>query len=280
MALTTRTEPNFYRLRADADEYFANQLYATDWTGASDADKDKAILGASRAADRIAYRGDKFAVYELLAADPDATQAEQDAAAATQTRQFPRDDADDPESWKLTVDAAGGTYTLTFNGEETGNIAYDATAATIETAIEALASVTVGDLTVAVETGGTDGVGPYTLTTAGTIIGQRFNTLAADATLLSGGASTAVILTLVDNIPDEFAYGIFEEAMTLLSGRLPGQEFRNLPLTTDGVGSTRTSSDRSQMPPEHTSHFFTSPEAWAYIRQFVDNNNNFTMIRS
>lgn len=38
--------------------------------------------------------------------------------------------------------ATGGTFTLTFDGQTTGNIAYDATAGTVETALEALSNIT------------------------------------------------------------------------------------------------------------------------------------------
>lgn len=48
--------------------------------------------------------------------------------------------------------ATTGNFTLTFNGETTGNIAYNATAATVQTALEGLPSVSPGDVSV---TGGT-----------------------------------------------------------------------------------------------------------------------------
>ena len=42
----------------------------------------------------------------------------------------------------------GGTYTLTFDGQTTGAIAYNASAATVQTALEALSNIAPGDVTV------------------------------------------------------------------------------------------------------------------------------------
>jgi hypothetical protein len=62
-------------------------------------------------------------------------------------------------TWGGTVNA--GSYTITFDGETTGAIDHDATAATITTALEALGKVGVGDITV---TGGGAGHANITLT--------------------------------------------------------------------------------------------------------------------
>jgi flagellar hook protein FlgE len=50
----------------------------------------------------------------------------------------------------MTIDAAStaGTFTLTYNGETTGNIQWNATTGDIQTALEALAGVSAGDITV------------------------------------------------------------------------------------------------------------------------------------
>ena len=54
------------------------------------------------------------------------------------------------EEQRLTLGSVtnGGTFTLTYNGETTGPIAYNAATATIQTALEALTNVTAGDITV------------------------------------------------------------------------------------------------------------------------------------
>jgi hypothetical protein len=95
------------------------------------------------------------------------------------------------QQWTLTIDATGGTFTLTLNSETTGNIAYDATSATVQTALEALASVTAGDVTVS-------GDGPHTITAAGALANISTNTLTSDAALLTGATSTATIAVVQD----------------------------------------------------------------------------------
>ena len=269
-------ESTTYRSVADADAYFANQLWATDWTGASDADKAKALLMATRAIDSLRYEGVKRSLWEALVADgnvdttltidqnlanSELTELEIRTANDAQIKQFPRDDADEAEAWTLTIDATGGTFTLTLNGTESGNIAFDADAATIEAA---LSGVTV------------TGTGPFTITMGATTWN---NTLTADATNLTGGATTATVETAEDNVPDEIFYAVCEEAKNLLAGRDAEQEFRNLELNSDGVGSNRVTMDRSGVWPEHSAHLITSPLAWKYVQRFLAKNNTFRINR-
>lgn len=48
----------------------------------------------------------------------------------------------------------GGTFTLTYSGQTTGAIAYNASAATVQTALEGLSNIAVGDVTVTDNSGG------------------------------------------------------------------------------------------------------------------------------
>jgi len=287
-------EPTYYRTVGDADEYFSTQLYATDWTGAADADKAKALLMASQAVDSLKFKGVKRTVWKALRdaggdvtkpssamlANTTLTDLELQTAYESQAHQFPRDNGASAESWRLIIDASNGTFTLTFDGEETAAIDFDADAATIQAALELLSTVGSGGITVAVDTdsSGVDGEGPYLITTAGDLATSEYNTLTVDPASLVGGTDTRV-LTVSDNIPDDVFYAVCEEAMNLLSGRDPDQEFRNLVLTSDGVGSNRVSSDRSQMPPEHSSHFFTSPKAFKYLKRYLTPANSFNFKR-
>ena len=293
-----QSESSYYRTIGDADAYFASQLYATDWTGASAADKAKALLMATRAVDSLKFRGVKRSVYEALVADggdttltgekmlalTELTELELITADRLQVHQFPRGNNVTAESWKITIDAANGTYTITFDGQTTAALNHDATAATIQAALEALSSVGAGNITVAVTNQddgneGTDGEGPYLITVAGDLLTAYNNTLSVTNVDLVGGSGITSI-TINDNVPDPIFYAVCEEAKSLLSGRDAEQEFRNLELNSDGVGSNRVTMDRSGMPPRHTAHLVTSPLAWKYLQRYLAPNNSFTIKRT
>lgn len=81
----------------------------------------------------------------------------------------------------------GGTFTLTFNGETTGNIAYNASAATVEAALEALSSF--GSLDIAV--GGA--AGAWTFVFMGQYAGTDVDLLYVDSTALTGGGLSVTV---------------------------------------------------------------------------------------
>lgn len=238
----------FYRTTDDVNLYFLTQLFADDWLGASFEDQQKALIMATQMVDRLDYEGEKL---------------EED-----QELKFPRLDEDNPatpQSWILALsDATSGTYKLIFNFEVTTDLQWDDDAATIQAALEALPSVEPGDLTVT-------GVHPiFTVAMTTSLVGNVLETDPGDLfpAALVPRAATSVVLN--DNIPDNFFYGVCEEARSILSGRDAEQEYRNLILTSDGVGSNRVSNNRSTMGPKHTIHLITSPRAWQYLVPFLD----------
>jgi hypothetical protein len=84
----------------------------------------------------------------------------------------------------VTGSPTGGTFTLTYSGQTTAGIAYNATAAAVRTALEALSNIAVGDVTVTGSAGG-----PYTVTfTAGGDVAQ----MTASGASLTGGSSPGV----------------------------------------------------------------------------------------
>jgi len=87
----------------------------------------------------------------------------------------------------LPADVAGGTFTLEFDGQTTGNIAYDASAATVEAALEALSNISAGDVVVT----GSDG-GPWTIEFASTYATTNVALLIGDGTNLTGSLSITV----------------------------------------------------------------------------------------
>ena len=85
-------------------------------------------------------------------------------------------------------DPDGGTFTLTYRGETTEDIAWDATAAEIQSALEALSTVNSGDITVSASID--DGV---TFTFADTL--GDVDLLMIDSSLTDGGVSVTANIT-------------------------------------------------------------------------------------
>lgn len=90
----------------------------------------------------------------------------------------------------ITGSPTGGTFTLTLDGETTAAIAYNATAATVQTALEALSNVTPGDVTVSGSAGG-----PYTVTFGGKFTALNVPALTAAASFTGGTTPGVTIAT-------------------------------------------------------------------------------------
>jgi hypothetical protein len=78
--------------------------------------------------------------------------------------------------------ASGGTYTLTFKGQTTAPIAYDATPAEVQSALEALSSIGAGNVTV-------EG---SIVTFAGTLAGSEQPAMIADGSSLTAGGAVSL----------------------------------------------------------------------------------------
>lgn len=86
--------------------------------------------------------------------------------------------------------ATGGTFTLTFDGQTTAGIAYNAAASAVQSALEALSNIGAGDVTVT----GTAG-GPYTVTFAGALADMNVPQMTADGASLTGTSPTVTVTT-------------------------------------------------------------------------------------
>lgn len=75
----------------------------------------------------------------------------------------------------------GGTFTLTFAGQTTAAIAYNATAATVKARLEALSTIGSGNVNVSGSAGG-----PYTVDFVGSLADTNVPAMTADASSLTG----------------------------------------------------------------------------------------------
>ncbi|MFJ3043612.1 hypothetical protein [Streptomyces tendae] len=89
----------------------------------------------------------------------------------------------------ITGGPTGGTYTLTFSGQTTAAIPYNATAAQVKTALEALSNVNAGDVAVS---GGPHPGTAVVVTFGGQYLGEDVAQMTASGTGLTGGTTPAV----------------------------------------------------------------------------------------
>lgn len=100
--------------------------------------------------------------------------------------------ANESQTATITGSPTGGTFTLTFDGETTAAIAYNAAATTVKTALEALSNVKTGDVTVSGSAGG-----PYTVVFTGHYQGENVPAFTASGASLTGGTSPGVTIATV-----------------------------------------------------------------------------------
>jgi hypothetical protein len=97
------------------------------------------------------------------------------------------DGANEAQTVTVTGSPTGGTFTLTWSGQTTAAIAYNATALTVRNALEALSNIEAGGVTVTGAAGG-----PYTVTfTSGADVAQ----MTATASLTGGSTPGVTIAT-------------------------------------------------------------------------------------
>lgn len=88
------------------------------------------------------------------------------------------------EIQKITINATGGTFTLTYSGQTTDAIAFDASSSDVQSALEALSNLEVGDIAVTGNNGG-----PWTVTFTGTLAKTNVAQITCNGSSLSLGGS-------------------------------------------------------------------------------------------
>lgn len=96
------------------------------------------------------------------------------------------DGANEAQTVTITGTPTGGNFTLTWDGQTTGNIAYNATAADVQAALRALSNMPESGVTV------TGGPGPGTAFTVTFTDGKNVSAMTASGAGLTGGTSPAV----------------------------------------------------------------------------------------
>ena len=133
--------------------------------------------------------------------------------------------------------ATGGTFAMSFGGQTTGALAFNATAAQIDTALEALSSIGAGNVTCA---GGPLGTAGVTVTFAGTLAGQDAAMVTVDNTNMTGGTAS-----IAETTKGRAVQGILGSTATatLLNGQLritdtaSGYSKSDLTMTYSGDGT-------------------------------------------
>jgi hypothetical protein len=103
------------------------------------------------------------------------------------------------EVQRLTITGAptAGTFTLTYAGQTTSAIAYNATAAAVQTAMEALSNIAPSDVVV---TGGPGPATPYTFTFGGTLAGKDVTAMTTTGSYTGGTSPLGTITTITAGV--------------------------------------------------------------------------------
>lgn len=127
---------------------------------------------------------------------------------------------------------SGGTYRLQYNGETTTSLAYNASNATIQAALEALPSIGTGGVTAG---GGAFPGTPVTFTFAGSLAGLSQPLIIAIGSV-TGGGSVAVTRTTL-GVPANGYWDLYDDAASgSTAGLAVARRLNKFAVTTDSQG--------------------------------------------
>lgn len=104
-------------------------------------------------------------------------------------RKIARSTLDEKQTVTITGSPTGGTFTLTFGGQTTSGIAFNASAATVQTDLQALSSIGSGNATVSGSNGG-----PWTVDFTGSLADTAQVLMTKNSSGLTGGTSPDVAI--------------------------------------------------------------------------------------
>jgi hypothetical protein len=109
----------------------------------------------------------------------------------------------------------GGTFTLTYGGQTTAGIAYNATAAAVQTALQLLSSIGPDNILV------TGAAALYTITFVNELGGTNVAPLTGDATGMTGGTPTLTVATVTGGVAGDTTLTVAALAANLTSPTIP-----------------------------------------------------------
>lgn len=104
------------------------------------------------------------------------------------------------EVQRVTVDATGGTFTLTYSGQTTSALAFDISNTDLKTALEALSNIATDEVAVSGGPGAAGGGTPYTITFQNGLGSTNVAQMTSNAGSLTGGAGTAAVTTITAGV--------------------------------------------------------------------------------
>jgi hypothetical protein len=134
--------------------------------------------------------------------------------------------------------ATGGTFTLAFEGQTTGNIAYNATAGDVQTALEGLSNIAPGDVDVSTN-------GDFSVEFIGNLANTDVDEMIIDGAALTGGSGAVVTTTTLGvGLHDQGLDSAVEDGGNQLTARsgplsLFGQSYLAPTRTTKKAGRVR-----------------------------------------
>ncbi|WP_052280796.1 head decoration protein [Nocardia vulneris] len=118
---------------------------------------------------------------------------------------------DEVQTVTITGSPTGGTFTLTYSGQTTAGIAFNAAASAVQSALVALSNIGTGDVTVTGSAGG-----PYTVTFAGALADQNVAQMTASGASLTGGSSPSVnVATATGGTTSHYPNGFIPSGVVL-----------------------------------------------------------------
>jgi hypothetical protein len=157
---------------------------------------------------------------------------------------------------------AGGTFTLTFGGQTTAGIAFNAPATAVKSALAALTTIGTGNVDVTGSTGG-----PYSVTFQGTFAGVDVAQMTASGAGLTGGSSPSVAVTTATQGSTVL------KALKALTYTESGATFHALNVSVNGV---RQNKDTDYTDSVTAVTFTTAPANGAKIRIVFGSNKDAT----